>query len=206
MIYLPDRFNERRQDLVHQIIEDHNFGTLITTIEGVASVSHLPFLLEKGNGNSGTLKGHMARANPQWRSFKSSSDGLVIFHGPHAYISPRWYAPQSDNVPTWNYAVVHVTGSLSIIASEPLAFKAVAELAHKHDPGWRIELTQEDRKAMMAEIVAFEMQIQSIVAKFKLSQNRNEADRRSIADNLAHSSHSHDRETAALMGLTEETL
>ena len=109
-MYIPAAFVESDPTALHGFIEQHSFGLLVSQLDGQPFASHLPFLLDRAAGTQGTLIGHMARANPQWRQ----SDGqtaLVIFSGPHAYISPTWY--EADQVvPTWNYAAVHAYGKM----------------------------------------------------------------------------------------------
>src|SRR5206468_5364102 len=109
-MYIP-RFNriDDREQIV-RFIQEHGFGTLVSNGNEGMIASHLPVLWsEPGEAGWGTLRSHMARANPQWRHFESGEEILVVFHGPHAYISPSWYVMQ-HTVPTWNYAVVHAYG------------------------------------------------------------------------------------------------
>jgi transcriptional regulator len=104
-MYIPTQFKEENFERLVTLIEDYSFGTLVSTHEGLPFVSHLPFLFEKDAATPGKLIGHMARANPQWQHLAQGQTVLAVFQGPHAYVSPTWYAAQG--VPTWNYAVVH---------------------------------------------------------------------------------------------------
>jgi transcriptional regulator len=104
-MYIPRAFREDDSSKLHTFMREYNFATFITLHDGVPFATHLPFLLDAERGPNGTLLAHMARANPQWQVFKSSQEVLVIFQGPHAYISPSWYEVELS-VPTWNYAVV----------------------------------------------------------------------------------------------------
>src|SRR6266487_3531020 len=110
-MYMPERFREDDLPTLHALMRDYSFATLVTQHEGVPFASHLPLMLAADEGPYGALFGHMAQANPQWRDFDASQDVLVIFQGPHTYVSPSWYEEDPTNVPTWNYAAVHAYGS-----------------------------------------------------------------------------------------------
>src|SRR5437868_7041638 len=105
-MYIPAHFREDDPERLHSLIQEYSFGMLVTCEVGRPFASHLPFLLDTGRGPQGTLRAHLARANPQWQSFASGQEALVIFQGPHAYLSPSWYETH-PSVPTWNYAAVH---------------------------------------------------------------------------------------------------
>lgn len=115
-MYVPEHFKESDAERLAVLINGNSFGMLVTAPEGVPFVTHLPFLIERYGNSQGRLLGHMARANPQWQHFSSGSEVVAIFQGPHAYISPSWYA--SPGVPTWNYAVVHLRGIPRLIEDE----------------------------------------------------------------------------------------
>ena len=144
----------------------------------------------------------MARANPHWSHFGSGAS-LAIFHGPHAYVSPSWYAQPAIQVPTWNYAVVHVHGLAEIVAdrTETLATlqKMVARFEGSRPAPWRLQLEGARLEAMVGAIVAFRIDIERIDAKFKLSQNRDEADRRRVASALRSEAYADATATAAWM-------
>ncbi len=196
MIYTPKHFGIEREDLVHEIIRTYSFATLITVNTATPSISHLPLLLDE----SGTkLLGHMARANPQWRSFAADTIATAVFMGPHAYISPRWYEPQADNVPTWNYAVVHTHGIPEVLKDEIAAYDVMQKLVSTYDPEWPLELPDKDKRSMMREIVVFEITIKKIEAKFKLSQNRSQQDIQNVANVLTGQSDQTQREAGELM-------
>src|ERR1700677_1757380 len=101
-MYIPTAFAESDPTKLHDFIEQHSFGLLVSQVDGQLFASHLPFLLERTTGSHGCLVGHMARANPQWKQI-TGQNSLVVFSGPHAYISPTWYESEQV-VPTWNYA------------------------------------------------------------------------------------------------------
>ncbi len=201
MIYTPKHFEVQQTELIHEIIRRYNFGTLIAVKDITPTISHLPFLLNASSGKAGvgTLMAHMARANPQWRSFQQDAEVTVLFQGPHAYVSPRWYQPNPDNVPTWNYAVIHAHGVPRVLHEEESAFDIMQQLVQKHDPEWTLKLSDQDRREMMREIVVFEIAVTRLEAKFKMSQNRPQADAVRVASELSGSSDQTERETGELM-------
>ena len=160
--------------------------------------SHLPVLWDEAGGEWGTLRSHMARANPQWRQFESGKELLCIFHGPHAYISPSWYVMQ-HTVPTWNYAVVHVYGIPSLL-DETILRKIVYDTTDKYESGrpepWRIPLGEDEIKKQLKAIVGFSVQITRVEAKFKLGQNRSIEDQDSMLQALQSSTDCASRELA----------
>ena len=188
-MYLPEYFEETSPERISALIERYPLGTLITAPDGIPYASHLPFLLEGGAGPEGKLIGHMARANPQWRHFSSGAEVLAVFRGPHAYVSPSWYA--SPGVPTWNYAVVHVRGRPAIIEGEAELAGLLERLTRVHESlepnPWKPSLAGERRARLLGAIVGFAIEITSVQAKFKLSQNRPPEDRRRVARALRES-------------------
>src|SRR5438477_9886629 len=112
-MYVPPHFAVSDPATLHDFIERHSFGLLVSQVDGVPFASHLPFLLDRAAGPHGTLVGHMARANPQWRQAHGQT-ALAIFSGPHTYISPTWYEAEQV-VPTWNYAAVHASGPVEVV-------------------------------------------------------------------------------------------
>jgi transcriptional regulator len=201
-MYIPTHFNETDQARILALIADYPLGMLVTVPDGVPFVSHLPFLFEAGSGNSqAKLLGHMAKANPQWQHFSANSEVLVVFQGPHAYVSPSWYT--SLGVPTWNYAVVHLRGNLRLI-EDPLALEALVErLTKTHESQqinpWKPNLMGERRLKLLDMIVGFEIDITDIQGKFKLSQNRPLEDRKRVVEELSQSNHQTETEIAKLM-------
>jgi transcriptional regulator len=144
----------------------------------------------------------MARANPQWKQFKSDQEALAIFHGPHSYVSPSWYATEPA-VPTWNYAVVHAYGIPRILDDHDrvvgLLDETVKAYESAFDRPWPGILPDEFRDQLIRSIVAFEMPISRIEGKFKLGQNRSDEDRQGVFDSLSQSSDCDARELAKLM-------
>jgi transcriptional regulator len=174
-MYTPSHFRIDDPDTLQAFIENYSFATLVSTIEGSPFTTHLPLLLHRERG---VLLGHVARANPQWRTFDGKSECLAIFSGPHAYISPTWYAA-SPAVPTWNYAAVHVYGRPTLVdaaATSDIIDALVAKYESPQTEPWPNELLSDFRERLLAGIVGFEVPIERIEGKFKLGQNRSEAD------------------------------
>lgn len=181
-MYLPQHFQVADRAWCHALIRAESFGMLAGVDEaGRPFATHLPFLLDEDRGPLGTLLGHVARANPQWRYFRPDRPVLAIFSGPHAYVSPAWYEVH-PSVPTWNYVAVHAFGVPSLI-EEPVRVRALlARLVRVHEAGrpdpWSFESLPEGYLAgMLKGIVAFEIPIDRLEGKAKLGQNRTAADR-----------------------------
>ena len=179
-VYLPPSFKAHNGAAIEQVIREHPFATLITGTSDEPLVSHVPLLFEADGTPQGTLIGHMARANPHWRHFGEGST-LAIFHGPHAYVSPSWYTKPAAMVPTWNYVVAHVRGSMALIDDEEEKHEMVRQLTGHFESGraapWQLQLDGERLAAMLGAIVGFRMTIERVDGKFKLSQNRAKDDR-----------------------------
>ncbi|MFI4951690.1 MAG: FMN-binding negative transcriptional regulator [Burkholderiales bacterium] len=201
-LYLPAAFASSDQAAMARLLHEHPFATLITAAAGEPQVSHLPLLHHAEPGPHGVLVGHMARANPHWRHF-GASGSLAIFHGPHAYVSPSWYAEPAIQVPTWNYAVAHVHGRAEIVADRAGTLATLQELIDRFEGGraapWRLQLEGARLDTMLGAIVAFRIVIDRIDVKFKLSQNREAADRRRVAAALRDESFADATATAAWM-------
>jgi transcriptional regulator len=174
-MYIPNHFRAEDTETLHEFIERYAFATLVSAQDGSPFATHLPLLM---NGARNALLGHVARANPHWRSFDGSTECLAVFSGPHGYISPSWYSV-SPAVPTWNYAAVHVYGRPTLVDAEKTADIIDALVAKYEAPRsepWPNKLPVDFRERLLAAIVGFEMPIERIEGKFKLGQNRSEAD------------------------------
>ena len=202
-MYIPKHFREDDPGVVFDLIERYNFGGLVTHHNGQLHATHLPFLLDRARGEQGTLLAHMARPNPQWHDFVSDEEALVIFQGPHAYITPTWYESAPTNVPTWNMAVVHVYGIPKIIEDHGAMYAMLRQLVNAHEAyretPWPIESSEEFVHNRIAAIVGFEIPIARLEAKFKLSQNRTETDQHHVIEGLSSSGSFQDAEVSALM-------
>src|SRR5688572_11201734 len=139
-MYLPRHFHEQDPEQLFALMRQHSFATLVTAgSDGVPFATHLPFLVEPEAAPHGRLCAHMARPNPHWRGFSEDREALVIFQGPHAYVSPTWYAT-SPQVPTWNYATVHAYGSPRVIEAQDEVLRILRDSAATYEPGpapWR---------------------------------------------------------------------
>ena len=200
-MYIPKHFREDDPDRLDALIRDYAFGLLVTHDGGVPFATHLPLLFDRGNGPKGTLTGHMARSNPQWRHLQKKEPVLAVFQGPHAYVSPAWYA--SPGVPTWNYAVVHMYGTPTVI-EDPAALRAIVErLTSVHESRfpqpWQPDFTDEKTAPMLRMIVGFEIEVTEVQGKFKLSQNRSVEDQRLVIERLGEKESSLDAAVSRLM-------
>ncbi len=169
-------------------MQTNAFATLVTTLRGELFATHLPFLYEPEPAPFGTLRAHMARANPHWESFGESQQ-LAIFTGPHAYVSPTWYKTDGPAVPTWNYTAVHAYGKAKIIDDPSDVRELLRDLTDREESGSNPRYTVESVEReyfdhMARQIVGFEIPLVRIEAKAKLSQNRTPDERRRVADTL----------------------
>jgi len=172
-MYMPTAFDEPDLTKLHDFIEQNSFGLLVSQIEGLPFATHLPFLLERTTGPHGTLVGHMARANPQWRE-TGGQTALAIFSGPHAYISPTWYEAEQV-VPTWNYIAVHAYGRVQIVEDEGALLDIVERSVRVYEQAmprpWSFDPSSTFVKRMVTQIVGFRIEVQKIEGKWKLNQN-----------------------------------
>ena len=201
-IYTPSHFEMSERVPIARLMHDHPFATLVTPVAPEPLISHLPLLLVPGCEPHGTLIGHMARANPHWRS-AAHAESIAIFHGPHAYVSPGWLTEPASAVPTWNYAVVHACGPLELIDDAIETRRVLEALVHRfeanRDAPWEFAMPERQRDLLVGSIVAFRMRIRRLAGKFKLSQNRAAADQARIASALDHEAHPDAAAVAAWM-------
>jgi transcriptional regulator len=203
-MYVPKQFREDDIDVLQTLMREYSFATLVSTQEdGVPTATPLPFVLEAQPAPYGTLKAHMALGNPQWRTFRPDQLVLVIFQGPHAYISPSWYET-SLAVPTWNYATVHAYGYPRLIDDQAELLEQLQSLIGLHEASfahpWPFDLPTDYLEQMMKGIVGFAIQITRLEGKFKMSQNRSATDRERVATELRASQDPMHCEVAALVG------
>ena len=187
-LYTPAHFDAHDRAAVARLLHDFPFATLVTPTADDTQVSHLPLLHVAACEPHGTLIGHFARANPHWNR-ATEVESIAIFHGPHAYVSPSWYAEPDQAVPTWNYATVHAHGTLELVADDAATRAVLDSLVHRFESAraapWKFAMPERQRDAMVGAIVAFRMRIRRLDAKFKLSQNRPAGDRTRVIDALA---------------------
>jgi len=179
-MYIPNVFEEPSMEVMHQLIRARPLATLVTLSSSGLNANHIPLQLSEAPAPFGTLRGHVARANPVWQDVKSDMEALVVFHGPDTYISPSWYATKKQTgkvVPTWNYAVVHAYGSVRIIDDETwLRTHLDALTAHNEAPfaeQWvASDAPPEYVERLIKAIVGLEIVITRLLGKWKVSQNQ----------------------------------
>ncbi|MGO8950359.1 MAG: FMN-binding negative transcriptional regulator [Ktedonobacterales bacterium] len=192
-MYVPKHFREDDPAVLHALMSDYSFATLVSTgQDGLPLATQLPFVFEPEPAPYGTLTAHMALGNPQWRTLEPERRVLVIFQGPHGYITPSWY--ENDlSVPTWNYASVQAYGSPQLIQDHDALYAHLRKLVGKNEgrfaQQWQLDRLPGDYvEQMMKGVVGFEIEITSLTGKFKMSQNRSESERVRISAELQASS------------------
>ncbi|MDT0558327.1 FMN-binding negative transcriptional regulator [Ichthyenterobacterium sp. W332] len=189
-MYIPEIYKEADIDKVKAFILKHSFGIIVTHNEGKSLATHIPLELVNKNGID-VIQAHISKANPQCDHLKNNSEVLCIFNGPHSYISSSWY--DFEEVPTWNYVAVHIYGTLKIIEGDEL-MSAMKHLMDKYEKDSEnpiiIEELSEKTMRQMNGILGFEININSIEAAYKLSQNRNDKNHQTIIDKLNHKENS----------------
>ncbi|WP_133646624.1 FMN-binding negative transcriptional regulator [Paraburkholderia flava] len=191
-MYVPAHFEENRPEVLQALIADQPLGALVTVSPQGLDANHVPFEFDTARGPHGTLRAHVARANPVWQEAAAAPDALVIFQGPAAYVSPTWYPSKHAThrqVPTYNYMVVHAHGRIVVHDDETFLRGLVARLTRKMEAGeaqpWKMGDAPPDYiQQMLGAIVGIEIEVTRIVGKWKLSQNKEAADRRGASDTL----------------------
>lgn len=183
-MYIPSHFKEQNQDKLIEFIKAHNFANLISISNNVPIATHLPFIIEKREEKLFVVA-HMAKANPQWQTFLNN-ELLIIFQGPHAYISPKNYEKE-QNVPTWNYIAVHAYGKAKLISEEQkmleIIEKTIQLFENEFMSQWK-NLKSDYVNGMMKAIVGFEIEVTRLEGKFKLSQNKTMNEQENIINEL----------------------
>jgi transcriptional regulator len=196
-MYTPDHFVEDDLPTLHAFVRRHSFATLVTgSAHEPPFATHLPLVLEPGRGRLGTLIGHVARANAHWRAFDGRKPALAVFAGVHAYVSARWY-PSARQVPTWNYEAVHATGTPHLIDDPTRVFELLRELMLENEtalpeaaralgkgPRDFADIPYEHLDKLMRGVVGFELPIERLEGKRKLSQNKRPNERRALIAGL----------------------
>jgi transcriptional regulator len=172
-MYIPAAFAESDLAKLHDFIEGHSFGLLVSQLDGVPFATHLPFLLHRGAGPHGTLVGHVARANPHWRQLAGQT-ALAVFSGPHAYVSPSWY--EADNVvPTWNYVAVHAYGRVQVVEDCAALLDIVQRSVAVYEAGsprpWTFDPSARFVDRLLGQIVGLRLAIDRLEGKWKMNQN-----------------------------------
>jgi transcriptional regulator len=191
-VYIPAHFEETRLDVLHDLVRNHPLATLVTLDQEGLNANHIPMELDLEPMPLGTLRGHVSRANPVWRNFSSDVGALLIFQGPEIYITPSWYQTKQESgkvVPTWNYAVVHAYGPLRIVEDLIWLRALVERLTNRNEAPrpepWEVADAPHDYiEGQLRGIVGIEVPITRLIGKWKVSQNRPEADRKGVARGL----------------------
>lgn len=182
-MYNPKAFQIEDPDVIAEFMRRHNFATVVTSIDGSPRASHVPLVVETARPESPLLFAHLAKANPQWQDFDGVREALVIFQGPHGYVSPSLYE-EHPAVPTWNYQAVHAYGIPRVIESTDETREHVLALVRQHEAArpqpWQPDLPDDYLEGMLRQIVAFRIDVTRIEPKFKLSQNRGAADQENV--------------------------
>ncbi len=191
-MYLPQHFAESDPAVLQALIKAYPLGAWATCADSELTVNHIPFWLDPSRGEHGTLIGHVARANPVWKTFSKDMPSIVIFQGPQAYISPSWMPTKQATgkmVPTWNYAVVHAHGWPQIVEEPDKIGHIVSTLTDIHEAGqaapWALSDAPADYiEAMLRAIIGIEIPLSKLVGKWKVSQNRSTPDKLGVVAGL----------------------
>lgn len=202
-MFIPSSFKMSDPEEMFAFMRTYSFATLVTQGESGMVATHLPLLLNTSMGLNGTLLGHMARANPQWRDI--AGEALVIFSGPHAYISPTWYEAHGT-VPTWNYVTVHAYGTVELIEDRvtlhEILTRTVAVYEKEMPAPWSYDVTDPDINNMLGGIVGFRIEISRLEGKAKLNQNHPEERREKVIRALQNKADGDSQAVAELMSAT----
>ena len=210
-MYQPAHHREDRLEVQHALMRAFPLATLVTNGASGLIANHVPFLIDPERSRLGTLRAHIARANPQWREFDAGAEALVIFQGPERYVTPSWYETKRQTgkvVPTWNYAVVHAYGTMRVMDDEAWLRTQIGDLtrfneAARMEPWAVTDAPKPFVDAMVRGIIGLEIEIVRIEGKWKLSQNHPEERRRKVIRALAARP---DDDSRAIAGMMEETL
>lgn len=191
-MYQPTHFREARADVLRELMDGHPLGTLVTLGPDGLNGNHIPFLYDADPAPHGTLRGHVARANPVWREHRQDVEALVIFQGPQAYVTPSWYPRKQHTgkvVPTWNYLVVHAYGPLRVIDDREWLRGFVMRLTERHEARretpWKVTDAPADFiETNLKAIVGIEIPVSRLFGKWKVSQNQPAADREGVVRGL----------------------
>ncbi|MBR8662248.1 FMN-binding negative transcriptional regulator [Bacillus paralicheniformis] len=199
-MYIPKYFKVENVDEILDFVQKNSFGTIVTTEQGKPIATHLPLGFNK-KGDDYYITGHVSFGNPQWRTFETCQDVLVMFQGPHAYISSSWYG--HEDVPTWNYQAIHIYGQASILERDELIEELTIMMGkyekHRENPILWDNLSPQLLERQLKAIVGFKIKVEDIQAAYKLSQNRNDTDYMNIIDQLQNEGDPNAEQLAAVM-------
>lgn len=206
-MYIPRHFEETRPQVLQSLMRQYPLATVVTRGEGELNANHIPLLFCTQPAPDPVLQGHVARANPILNDLSGGQDGLMIFQGPNAYVSPSWYEEKTLTgkvVPTWNYLAVHVYGTISLHDDPDWLRQHLERLTTEHesefDAPWRIgDAPSEYITSMLRGIVGIEVAIKRVVGNWKLSQNKAQTDQQTIVAGLREQSRPQDSALAQIM-------
>ena len=192
-MYVPSHFEETRTAVLQQLMHDHAHAMLIVLDASGLNANHIPFEFDPDPTPFGTLRAHVARSNPVWKDFARDVEALVVFQGPQAYITPSWYETKKETskvVPTYNYMVVHAYGVLRVVENKAWLRALVERLTNRFEGArpepWKVDDAPDDYvDKMLGAIIGLELAITKLAGKWKVSQNRPEADRAGVATGLS---------------------
>ncbi|NMH72228.1 FMN-binding negative transcriptional regulator [Bacillus sp. RO2] len=202
-MYIPKQFRkEETKEIIH-FIRANSFGVLFSQHEGLPTATHLPFILSTEDDGSITLLSHMAKANPQWKTL-DSKDALVVFSGPHAYISASWYE-EENTVSTWNYVSAHAHGKVEVLQDDQTLLHILKEATDFYEKEleepWRLEENLETVKSMLNGIVGLRIRVENLQGKWKLNQHHSIERKERVIQQLKKQTHYDSKEIARLMEL-----
>jgi transcriptional regulator len=188
-LYIPKPHQVEDRRFLHEFMDEFSFVDLVTVSPSLR-ITHIPVWLDRTAGAYGTIHGHISRLNPQREAFDGKQTGVIVFRGPHGYISPTWYAKTENVVPTWNFAVVHATGKLRPVEGRKQLNELLTKLIAKFESyeGTNYDFAKVDegyKNGLMGGIIGFELEIELLEGKFKLGQDRSPADRESLLKKLS---------------------
>jgi transcriptional regulator len=209
-MYVPRHFEETRIEVLHGLIRHHPLGALVVTTPDGLDANHVPFEIDPQPQPFGTLRCHVARANPLWRQLTAAPQVLVIFQGAESYVSPNWYASKQEHgkvVPTWNYAAVHAYGAAAVTHDAQWLRQLLEGLTNRHEQQraepWQVsDAPAEFVEKQLGAIVGVEILLARLVGKWKMSQNRSVVDRRSVIAGLEREGTAAQAEVAAQIKTT----
>ncbi|KPB06594.1 FMN-binding negative transcriptional regulator [Bacillus sp. CHD6a] len=202
-MYVPKQFRKEETNEIIQFIRANSFGVLFSQHDGVPTATHLPFILSTEEDGSITLLSHMAKANPQWKTL-DSKDALIVFNGPHAYISASWYE-EDNSVSTWNYVSAHAHGKVEVIQEDQTLLHILKEATDFYEKElevpWRLEENLETVKSMLNGIVGLRISVENLQGKWKLNQHHSIERKERVIEQLKKQSQYDSKEIAKLMEL-----
>jgi transcriptional regulator len=199
-VYIPEFNRQEDRATILAFMRANPFAILVSNVDGIPFATHLPLLIEEA-GDQIVVQGHMAKANAHWKSMKETEESLIIFHGPHAYISPSLYENR-ESVPTWNYAAVHVYGEPTLFTDEESLSATLNRMIDTFESSYMAqwsELSEQYQSRMMKHIVGFNIEVKRLEGKFKLSQNRTKGEQARVIQSLNQSKDSNISGVAQLM-------